>query len=82
MSINSIDRPTQWSSLLQYDNKKFTDPERRTIVMNKLEHWSGNNCFLSAGPRPTLKSCHCLNPLHGDNDHTNVLRIIFTSLQN
>ena len=69
MSINSIDRPTQWSSLLQYDNKKFTDPERRTIVMNKLEHWSGNNCFLSAGPRPTLKSCRCLHPLHGDDDH-------------
>ena len=69
MSINSIDRPTQWSSLLQYDNKKFTDPERRTIIMNKLEHWSGNNCFLSAGPRPKLKSCRCLQPLHGDDDH-------------
>ena len=69
MSINSIVRPTQWSSLLQYDNKKFTDPERRTIVMNKLEHWSGNNCFLSAGPRPTLKSYPCLDPLHGDDDH-------------
>ena len=25
--------------------------------------------FLSAGPRPKLKSCHCLNPLHGDDDH-------------
>ena len=65
----SINTPTPWSSLLQYDNKKFTDPERRTIVMNKLEHWSGNNCFLSAGPRPSLKSCRCLHPLHGDDDH-------------
>ena len=49
MSINNIERPEQWLSLLQYDNKRQTDAGRRTIVMNKLEHWSGNNCFLSAG---------------------------------
>ena len=64
MSINNIERPKQWSSLLQFDNKNQTDAKRRTIVMNKLEHWSRKNYFLSAGPRPTLKSCHCLNPIH------------------
>ena len=69
MSINNIERPRQWSSLLQYDNKNQTDAERRRIVMNKLEYYSGKNCFLSAGPRLKLKSCHCLNPLHGDDDH-------------
>ena len=67
MSINNIERPRQWSSLLQYDNKNQTDAERQTIVMNKLEHWSGKNCFFSAGLRPKLKSCHYLNPLHGDD---------------
>ena len=65
MSINNIERPKQWSSLLQFDNNNQTDAERRTIVMNKLEHWSGKNCFLSAGPRPNLKSCHCLKTIHG-----------------
>ena len=64
MSINNIERPKQWSSLLQFDNKNQTDAKRRTIVMNKLEHWSGKKCFLSAGPRPKLKSCHCLNTIH------------------
>ena len=68
-SINNIERPRQWSFLLQYDNKNQTDAERRTIVMNKLEHWSRKNCFLSAGPRSKLKSWQCLKPLHGDNDH-------------
>ena len=66
MSITNIEKPRQWSSLLQFDNKNQTDAERRTIVMNKLEHWSGKNCFRSAGPRPKLKSCHCLNTIHGD----------------
>ena len=51
MSINNIERPRQGLSLLQCDNKNQTDAERRTIVMNKLEHWSRKNCFLSAGPR-------------------------------
>ena len=37
--------------------------------MNKLERWSRKNCFLSAGLRPKLKPCQCLNPLHGDDDH-------------
>ena len=73
MSINSIDRPTQWSSLLQYDNKNQTDAERRTIVINKLEHWSGKNCFLTAGTKSILKSCLCLNSLHGDNVCTQVV---------
>ena len=36
--------------------------------MNKIEHWSRKNCFLSAGTRPNLKSCRCLNSLHGNNE--------------
>ena len=52
MSINNIKRPKQWLSLLQYDRKNQTDAERRTIVMNRLEHWSEKNFFLSADPRP------------------------------
>ena len=69
MSINNIKRPRQWSSLLQYDNKNQTDAEQRTIVMNTLEGWSRKKCFLSAGPRPKLKSCQCLKPLHREDDH-------------
>ena len=69
MSIDSIVRPKQWLFLLQYDNKNWTDSERRTTVTNKLEHWSGKNCFLTAGPKPILKSCQCLIYLHGDNAH-------------
>ena len=37
--------------------------------MNKIEHWSGKNCSLSAGPRHKLKSCQCFNLIDGDNDH-------------
>ena len=69
MSINSIKRSKQLSSLLQYDNKNQTDAERRTLVMNKLDHLSGKNCFLSTGPRPKLRTCQCSNLLHGDNDN-------------
>ena len=36
--------------------------------MNKLEHWSGNNCFLSTGTKPNLKSCQWLNSLNRDNE--------------
>ena len=69
MGTNSIERPKQWLSLLQYDNKNQTDAGMRTIVNNELEDWSRKNYFLSAGPRPKLKSCQCLKPLHGDDDH-------------
>ena len=67
MSINNIERPRKWLPLFQYDNKNQTDANRRTIIMNKLEHYSGKNYFLSADPRPKLKSCHCLNPLNRDD---------------
>ena len=53
----TIETPRQWLYVLQYDNNKNqTDSERRLIVMGKLEHWSGKNCFLSASTRPKLKN--------------------------
>ena len=53
----SIETPRIWLYFFQYDdNKNKTDSERRRIVMGKLEHESGKNCFLSASTRPKLKN--------------------------
>ena len=67
----SIQRPTPWSSILQFDNKTWTDIDRRIIIMAKLEHWSGFNCFHRSNPTPRFKTCRCLESLHGSEGQKN-----------
>ena len=42
----SMQRPKPWSSLLQFDNKTWTDIDRKIIIIDKLEHWSEFNFFI------------------------------------
>ena len=67
----SIQRPTPWSSIHQFDNKIWTDIDIRIIIMNKLEHWYKLNCFHRTSPTPRFKTCQCLESLHGSNGHKN-----------
>ena len=63
----SLQGPKQWSSILQFNNKTWSDIDRRNIIMDKLEHWSGFNCFYRPGISPKFKICRCLESLH-DSD--------------
>ena len=67
----SIQRPTPWSSILQFDNKTWTDIDRRIIIMDKLEHWSEFNSFYRPGATPKFKTCRYLEFLHGSDGHKN-----------
>ena len=67
----SIQRPTPWSSILQFNNKIWTDIDRRIIIMDKLEHWSKFNCFHRSNPTPRFKTCRCLESLHGSDGRKN-----------
>ena len=67
----SIQRPTPWSSILQFNNKTWTDIDRRIIIMDKLQHWSKFNCFHRSNPTPRFKTCRCLEFLHGSNGRKN-----------
>ena len=61
----SLQGPKPWLSILQFDNKTWTDIDRRIIIMDKLEHWSGFNCFYRPGGSCKFKTCRCLESLHG-----------------
>ena len=67
----SIQRPTPWSSILQFNNKTWTDIDRRIIIMEKLQHWSEFNCFHRSNPTPRFKTCRCLEFLHGSDGRKN-----------
>ena len=67
----NIQRPTPWSSILQFSNKTWTDIDRRIIVMAKLGHWSEFNCFHRTSPTPRFKTCQCLESLHGSDGRKN-----------
>ena len=67
----SLQRPTPWSSIFQFDNKTWTDIDRRIIIMAKLEHWSKFNCFHITTPTPRFKTCRCLESLHGSDGRKN-----------
>ena len=67
----SIQRSTPWSSILQFDNKTWTDIDRRNIIMDKLEHWSVFNCFYRSDVSPKFKTCRCLVSLHGSEGRKN-----------
>ena len=68
-----MQHPTPWSSILQFDNKTWTDIDRRIIIMAKLEHWSKFNCFHRTSPTPRFKTCQCLESLHGSNGRNNCI---------
>ena len=63
----SLQGPKLWSSILQFNNKTWTDIDRRNIIMDKLEHWSLFNCFHRESPMPRFKTCRCLESLHGSD---------------
>ena len=67
----SLQGPKQWSSILQFNNKTWSDIDRRNIIMDKLEHWSGFNCFYRAGISPKFKICRCLESLHDSDRQKN-----------
>ena len=67
----SLQGPKPWSSILQFNNKTWTDIDRRNIIMDKLEHWSGFNCFYRPGISPKFKTCRCLQSLHGIDGRKN-----------
>ena len=67
----SLQRPTPWSSILQFNNKTWTDIDRRIIIMAKLENWSKFNCFHRTSPAPRFKTCQCLESLHSSNGQKN-----------
>ena len=54
----SLQRPTPWPSILQFDNKTWTDIDRRIIIiMDKLEHWLEFDCFYRPGATPKFRIC-------------------------
>ena len=55
-----IQRPTPWSSILQFDNKTWNDIDKRIIIMDKLELWLGFNYFYRPGATTKFKICQCL----------------------
>ena len=67
----SLQGPKPWSSILQFNNKTWNDIDRRNIIIDKLEHWSGFNCFYRPGVSPKFKTCRCLESLHGSDGHKN-----------
>ena len=67
----SIQRLTPWSSILQFDNKTWTDMDRRIIIMDKLEYWLEFNCFHRPGATPRFKIYQYLESLHGSNGRKN-----------
>ena len=77
----SIQRPTPWSSILQFDNKTWTNINRRIIIMDKLEHWLEFNCFHRLGNIPKFKFVDAWNLSMVPTDTRIVLLIIFSSGQ-
>ena len=67
----SLQGPKPWSSILQFNNKTWTDIDRRNIIMDKLEYWSGFNCFYRPGGSCKFKTCRCLESLHGSDGRKN-----------
>ena len=67
----SIQPPTQWSPILQFDNKTWTDIDRRIIIMDKLELWLGFNCFYRPGANTKFKIYRCLESLLGSDGQKN-----------
>ena len=67
----SIQYHKPWSSLLQFDNKTWTDIDRRRIIMDRLEYWSKFISFHTPVLTPKLKICWCLVSFHDSNVHKN-----------
>ena len=67
----SLQGPKPWSSIVQFNKKIWTDIDRRNIIMDKLEHWSGFNCFYRPGVSPKYKMCRCLKSFRGSNGQKN-----------
>ena len=57
--------------MLQFNDKTWTDIDRRNIIMDKLEHWLVFNCFYRPGVSPKFKTCRCLESLRGSNGQKN-----------